>query len=72
MNTYFYQKTPLRVKKAGTEWGYTFVIFLLDKVMWETKAEGNGHKIKCPNLQPIDKYLRQAECKIPPGESQLS
>lgn len=41
-------------------------------VMWETKAEGNVDKIKCPNnLQPIDKYLGQAEYKVPPGSSCL-
>lgn len=48
MNVYFYEKTPLRVNKAGPERGYIFVIFLLDKMMWETNAEGNGHKVKCP------------------------
>ena len=42
-------------------------------MMWETKAEGNKHKIKCPyNLLSFDKYLRQAEYNIPPGSSQLS
>ena len=42
-------------------------------VMWGTKAEGNADKIKFPyNLQPIDKYLRQAEYNISPGHSQLS
>ena len=34
-------------------------------VMWETKAEGNVDKIKCPDhLQPIDKYLRQAKYRF--------
>ena len=35
---------------------------------WRTKAKENVDKIKSPyNLQPIDKYLRQAEYDIPPG-----
>ena len=35
-------------------------------LVWRTKAKENIDKIKFPyNLQPIDKYLRQAECGIP-------
>lgn len=42
-------------------------------VVWATKAEGNVDKKKCPyDLQPIDKYWRQAEGNLPPGSSQLS
>lgn len=44
-------------------------------IMWggEQKQIGNVDKIKFPHdLQPFDKYLRQAECHIPPGDSQLS
>ena len=34
----------------------------------ENKGKRNVDKIKVPyNLQPIDKYLRQAENDIPPG-----
>ena len=37
-------------------------------MVWRTKAKGNVYEIKFPyNLQPIDKYLRQAEYDFPPG-----
>ena len=36
--------------------------------MWRTKAKGNVDKIKLKNnLQPIYKFLRQAEYDIPLG-----
>ena len=36
--------------------------------MWETKAVRNVDKIKFSyNVQPTDKYLRQAEDDTPPG-----
>ena len=36
--------------------------------MWRTEAKGNVDKMKfLYNLQPVDKYLRQAEYGIPPG-----
>ena len=36
--------------------------------MWETKAERNQDKIKFPYiLQPVDKYLRQADYSTLPG-----
>jgi len=37
-------------------------------MMWGTKAKGDIDKIKFPyNLQPIDRYLGQAEYDVPPG-----
>lgn len=39
--------------------------------MWETEAEGKI-KLFLYDLQPTDKDPREAECKVPPGSSQLS
>ena len=50
-----------------------FYLILLVILTWETKAEGNVDKTKCPyNQQLIDKYLRQAEYNVPPGSSYLN